>query len=92
MAEHLYTHGGKHRNLPKFRARYGSRGAEVYGRVVGKVRRERMAKGLCSARGCGVPARHYHGVHGCCGSALHHSMITGQHMVKSMGRNVLSDL
>lgn len=83
--EHLYTHGGRRKNLPGFQARYGKEhGKEVYGAVVGKVRRERMAKGLCSIRGCGVPASHRHGKHGCCGRAHHCDMIRGMHMTGMM--------
>lgn len=84
MNEHLYTHGGKRRNLPKFRARYGARGPAVYGAVVGKVRRERMAAGKCSARGCGMRATHSHGRHGCCGSPGHHLMIAAMHVDGTM--------
>lgn len=36
--------GTKARELRAFRARYGRRGAEVYGKVIGKVAREQAAK------------------------------------------------
>lgn len=78
--EHLYTHGGKKRNLREFQARYGQQhGKEVYGAVVGQVRRARMAKGLCSVRGCGAPARHHHGKHGCCMRGIHCEIIAAAH-------------
>ena len=40
----LYRKGGKARSLAKFRKRYGSRGAYIFGAVVGKVKRERRHK------------------------------------------------
>ena len=45
MAEgHLYKNGAKRGQLRKFENRYGTKkGKEVYGAVVGKVKRERMA-------------------------------------------------
>jgi hypothetical protein len=77
---HLYVRGGKKRELPKFERRYGTaKGKRVYGAVVGQVRRERMARGLCSVHGCGVSAVHYHGRHGCCGGSMHHAEITQSH-------------
>ncbi|MDG6968263.1 MAG: hypothetical protein JRN50_02255 [Nitrososphaerota archaeon] len=77
---HLYTHGGRRRNLPEFEKRYGrEHGKEVYGAVVGKVRRERMAEGKCSMHGCGAPAIHSHGGHGCCGHPFHCSEISMAH-------------
>ena len=76
--DHLYTHGGKKRNLHKFEERYGEeRGAEIYGKVVGKVRRERMAKGLCQAGNCGLRTKHSHGGTECCGKPLHCAAILG---------------
>lgn len=64
---HLYTHGGMAANLPGFQGRYGTQhGKEVYGAVVGKVRRERMAATGCHS--CGAPTHtHYHGTLRCCG-------------------------
>ena len=45
MADHLYRHGAKRREERKFEERYGKeKGAEIYGAVVGKVKREREAK------------------------------------------------
>lgn len=76
----LYAHGGRKRNLPKFEKRYGKeKGRKVYGAVVGKVRRERMAEGKCSVRGCAAPAAHFHGIHGCCDSRSHHAMLLRSH-------------
>lgn len=67
---HLYTHGGEAAHLPEFQARYGTEhGKEVYGAVVGKVRRERMAKTGC--HNCGAPTHtHYHGSNRCCGNPI----------------------
>lgn len=81
---HLYTPEKRR----EFEARYGvEKGDRVFGATVGKVRRGRMAKGLCTASGCRSRAVHYHGIHGCCGKAVCHSMITGQHQVASIGDN-----
>ncbi len=42
---HLYRRGAKRRVEREFESRYGPRkGRRVYGAVVGKVRRERLAK------------------------------------------------
>jgi hypothetical protein len=77
---HLYTHGGKRSHEPEFERRYGkNKGKRVYGAVVGKVKRERMAAGKCSVHGCGAPSVHHHGRHGCCGSTMHHTQITQSH-------------
>ncbi len=43
---HLYTNPRQRRqNIRAFEARYGARGKEVFGAVVGKVRREQVAAG-----------------------------------------------
>ena len=45
MAKHLYTHGAKTREERAFEREYGKRkGKYIYGAVVGKVKRERLAK------------------------------------------------
>jgi len=50
--KHLYTHGAKRGMLRKFENRYGvNKGKRVYGAVVGKVKRERMAKKSCLVHG-----------------------------------------
>jgi hypothetical protein len=42
--KHLYKFGAKRGQLRKFENRYGkNKGKRVYGAVVGKVRRERLA-------------------------------------------------
>lgn len=42
---HLYKFGAKRGQLRKFENRYGKKkGKEVYGKVVGKVHRERLAE------------------------------------------------
>jgi hypothetical protein len=82
---HLYTHGGKRAHIGEFQARYGKEhGKEVYGAVVGLVKRARMAKGLCSVRGCGAPSTHRHGKHHCCGNPIHHDLIRAAHMAGVM--------
>ena len=44
--QHLYRNGAKYRERKKFENEYGrKKGDYVYGAVVGKVRRERLAKG-----------------------------------------------
>ena len=48
---HLYTNRRERaQNLRSFKARYGKRGPEVFGAVVGKVRREQVAAGKRSNR------------------------------------------
>lgn len=43
--KHLYKKGAKYREEKKFQEEYGKeRGKYIYGAVVGKVKRERMAK------------------------------------------------
>jgi hypothetical protein len=45
-SKHLYRYGAREGERRKFEREYGARrGAYVYGATVGKVRRERMARG-----------------------------------------------
>lgn len=45
VANDLYRHGGKKRNLPKFEKQYGNKkGKKVYGAVVGEQARKREAE------------------------------------------------
>ena len=80
--QHLYKHGAKATQEPKFEREYGKKkGDYVYGAVVGAQYRKAHGgknwnQGGMKCSSCGSKATHKHGPNPCCGNPMCHSTVS----------------